>query len=47
MTVIPAIADPTGANPTGANPTGEGVRTRTISWTDPARARFDLRDRDG
>jgi uncharacterized protein (TIGR00369 family) len=25
----------------------EGVRTRTITWTDPARARFDLRDRDG
>ena len=25
----------------------EGVRSRTISWTDPARARFRLRDRDG
>jgi uncharacterized protein (TIGR00369 family) len=25
----------------------EGVRSRTISWTDPARARFNLRDRDG
>ncbi|MGH8976997.1 MAG: PaaI family thioesterase [Acidimicrobiia bacterium] len=25
----------------------EGVRSRTISWTDPARARFSLRDRDG
>jgi uncharacterized protein (TIGR00369 family) len=25
----------------------EGVRTRTVSWTDPARARFQLRDRDG
>jgi uncharacterized protein (TIGR00369 family) len=25
----------------------EGVRTRTITWTDPARARFHLRDRDG
>jgi uncharacterized protein (TIGR00369 family) len=30
-----------------AIPTTEGVRTRTVSWTDPARARFDLRDRDG
>ena len=27
--------------------TSEGVRTRTVSWTDPARARFHLRDRDG
>jgi uncharacterized protein (TIGR00369 family) len=25
----------------------EGVRTRTVSWTDPARARFKFRDRDG
>jgi uncharacterized protein (TIGR00369 family) len=25
----------------------EGVRSRTISWTDPARTRFQLRDRDG
>ena len=25
----------------------EGVRSRTISWTDPAHARFRLRDRDG
>jgi uncharacterized protein (TIGR00369 family) len=25
----------------------EGVRTRIVSWTDPARARFKLRDRDG
>jgi uncharacterized protein (TIGR00369 family) len=25
----------------------EGVRTRTISWTDPARARFRLRELDG
>jgi len=25
----------------------EGVRSRTVSWTDPARARFTLRDRDG
>ncbi|MDZ4826895.1 MAG: PaaI family thioesterase [Actinomycetota bacterium] len=25
----------------------EGVRTRTVSWTDPARARFQLRDLDG
>jgi uncharacterized protein (TIGR00369 family) len=25
----------------------EGVRTRTISWTDPARARFHLREKDG
>jgi uncharacterized protein (TIGR00369 family) len=25
----------------------EGVRIRTVSWTDPARARFSLRDRDG
>jgi uncharacterized protein (TIGR00369 family) len=24
-----------------------GTRTRTISWTDPARARFHLRDKDG
>src|SRR6185295_9371946 len=38
MTAIPATADPTPI---------EGVRTRTVSWTDPARARFDLRDRDG
>ncbi len=25
----------------------EGVRSRTVSWTDPARARFRLRGRDG
>ena len=25
----------------------EGVRTRTVSWPDPARGRFSLRDRDG
>jgi uncharacterized protein (TIGR00369 family) len=25
----------------------EGVRNRTVSWTDPARARFQLRGRDG
>jgi uncharacterized protein (TIGR00369 family) len=25
----------------------EGVRSRTVSWTDPARARFNLRNRDG
>jgi uncharacterized protein (TIGR00369 family) len=36
MTAIPTAIPPI-----------EGVRTRTISWTDPARARFDLRDRDG
>ena len=28
-------------------PTHEGVRTRTVRWTDPARARFHLRGRDG
>lgn len=26
---------------------GEGVRSRTITWTDPARMRFRLRERDG
>ena len=31
MTTIPATA---------TIPPAEGVRTRTISWTDPARARF-------
>jgi uncharacterized protein (TIGR00369 family) len=25
----------------------EGIRSRTITWTDPARARFQLRGRDG
>src|SRR5262245_44070284 len=25
----------------------EGVRSRTVSWTDPARARFNLRNHDG
>jgi uncharacterized protein (TIGR00369 family) len=25
----------------------EGTRTRTVSWTDPARARFQLRNADG
>jgi uncharacterized protein (TIGR00369 family) len=25
----------------------EGVRTRTVTWTDPARARFQLRNLDG
>jgi uncharacterized protein (TIGR00369 family) len=25
----------------------EGIRSRTIQWTDPARARFALRNRDG
>ena len=28
-------------------PTNEGVRTRTVTWTDPARARFQLRNLDG
>ena len=28
-------------------PTQEGVRTRTITWTDPARGRFALRGKDG
>jgi uncharacterized protein (TIGR00369 family) len=27
--------------------TGEGTRSRTISWTDPARTRFQVRNRDG
>jgi uncharacterized protein (TIGR00369 family) len=27
--------------------TPEGVRSRTVTWTDPARTRFQLRDRDG
>jgi uncharacterized protein (TIGR00369 family) len=30
-----------------ALPIEEGVRSRTVTWTDPARARFMLRDRDG
>jgi len=30
-----------------ASAPGDGVRTRTITWTDPARARFRLRGEDG
>jgi uncharacterized protein (TIGR00369 family) len=32
---------------TAVSTTAEGVRSRTITWTDPARARFHLRGRDG
>jgi uncharacterized protein (TIGR00369 family) len=28
-------------------PLNEGTRTRTVTWTDPARARFQLRNLDG
>src|SRR4051812_33092712 len=28
-------------------PAHEGIRTRTVTWTDPARARFQLRNLDG
>jgi uncharacterized protein (TIGR00369 family) len=35
------------ALPTNTIGSPEGVRSRVVSWTDPARARFTLRGRDG
>jgi uncharacterized protein (TIGR00369 family) len=40
-------ATPIAETSVAENPRVEGVRSRTISWTDPARVRFRLRGLDG
>jgi uncharacterized protein (TIGR00369 family) len=48
MTPATPIAETSVAETSVAeNPRVEGVRSRTISWTDPARVRFRLRGLDG